>query len=48
MMPSHAAMSLETLERLLCRELGHRAEREERGAPVTSFWVCLRCGRFDR
>ncbi len=48
MMPLHASMPLEELERLLCRELGHRAIVDQRGAPVAEFWLCLRCGKFWR
>lgn len=47
-MPAHAALPVEQLERLLCRELGHRPVREESGAPVTDFWICTRCGKFGR
>jgi hypothetical protein len=46
--PEHATMPLEELERLLCRELGHRADWEERAQPVTEFWICRRCGKFWR
>lgn len=46
--PEHATMPIEQLERLLCAELGHRADWEERGAPVTEFWICRRCGKFWR
>jgi hypothetical protein len=48
MIPAHASMLLEDLERLLCREIGHAAVREDRGAPVTDFWLCLRCRKFWR
>lgn len=48
MIPAHAALQLEQLERLLCRETGHRAIIDTRGAPVTEFPVCLRCGKFWR
>jgi hypothetical protein len=45
-MPKHAAMSLEDLERLLCREIGHRMVESRAGAPVTEFEVCRRCGKI--
>lgn len=45
-MPSHATMDLAVLERLLCRELGCRVIEERRGAPVTEFELCRRCGRI--
>lgn len=38
----------ERLRRMLCRFLGHRRVIDDRGEPVTRFWVCLRCGRFGR
>lgn len=47
-MPLHAALSLEQLERVLCAHVGHRVTREERGAPVLDFWICLRCGKYGR
>lgn len=46
MMPAHAAMPLVELERLLCREMGHRAIVED--TAVSTFFVCLRCGKFWR
>lgn len=48
MIPAHAIMPLESLERLLCRELGCRPVTEERADPVARFPVCLRCGRWWR
>ncbi|MFZ5440435.1 MAG: hypothetical protein ACOZQL_10525 [Myxococcota bacterium] len=36
------------LDRFWCRVLGHQVMRDERGAPVTSFYVCVRCGKFWR
>lgn len=45
---NHATMPLEDLERLLCREIGHKMIREESGAPVTDFRICIRCGWFTR
>lgn len=47
-MPSHAAMPLEQLERLLCKQLGHVVVQSTRGEPVTAFPVCKRCGKFWR
>lgn len=46
MMPSHAAMPLVDLERLLCRETAHRWHEERRGAPVTEYLLCVRCGKI--
>lgn len=38
----------ERLRRLLCAIWGHDEAREERGAPVTEFSICRRCGRWWR
>lgn len=46
MVPAHAGLQLEQLERLLCRELGHVWVEERRGAPVTEFLVCRRCRKI--
>lgn len=46
MMPPHASLPLVDLERMLCRTLGHRAIVED--VAVSTFFVCLRCGRFWR
>lgn len=46
MMPAHASMSLVDLERLLCREMGHRWVEARHGAPVTEFYACVRCGKI--
>lgn len=49
MIPSHASAPLESLERLLCRELSHRIVVETRADPVVSeFWLCTRCGKWGR
>lgn len=34
--------------RWACRLLGHRMVLDDRGTPVTSFNVCVRCGWFTR
>lgn len=46
MVPAHAGMAIEDLERLLCRELDHLWAEERRGAPVTEFLLCVRCGKI--
>lgn len=46
MIPAHAAMDVSQLERLLCRELGHRWVEARHGAPVTEFECCRRCGKI--
>lgn len=42
----------ETLRRVLaktiCRNAGHDWRRDARGAPVTDFNVCKRCGKWER
>lgn len=45
-MPLHATLPVEVLERLLCREVGCRLVEERRGAPVTAFELCVRCGKI--
>lgn len=34
--------------RFVCRIVGHRVMFDERGAPVTAFNVCARCGKWWR
>lgn len=46
MIPAHAALPLEKVERVLCAELGHREVDERRAAPVTEFKLCVRCGKI--
>jgi len=41
-------LALEPLRRAWCARFGHRVVRDSRGAPVTDFEVCARCGKFDR
>lgn len=36
------------MTRLLCRWFGHRWRIDDRGAPVAVFWLCGRCGRWER
>lgn len=45
-MPGHASMMLVDMERLLCREVGHRWVEARHGAPVTEFNCCHRCGKI--
>lgn len=45
--PAHATFPIVQLERLVCRELGHRAIEYD-AEPVSTFHVCLRCGKFWR
>ncbi len=47
MIPVHAAMELEQLERLLCKAIGHDAAHVD-ADPVATFWLCLRCRKFAR
>jgi hypothetical protein len=44
--PIHVGLPLLELERLLCRELGHRWVEHRNGAPVTEFELCARCGKI--
>lgn len=46
MIPSHASMPLEQLERKLCAAVLHRPVIESRGSPVTEFLFCVRCGKI--
>lgn len=32
--------------RWLCRRVGHVPFADERGRPVTAFYVCIRCGKI--
>lgn len=34
------------LRRWLCRRVGHVPLADERGRPVTAFYVCIRCGKI--
>lgn len=38
--------SRQSLRRWLCRRVGHVALADERGRPVTAFYVCARCGKI--
>jgi hypothetical protein len=42
------SLALEPLRRAYCARFGHRVVRDDRGAPVTDFEVCRRCGKFER
>ena len=44
--PTHHTMPLEQLERATCNTVGHREVEDRRGAPVTEFQVCVRCGKI--
>lgn len=48
LVPKHLTFPIEDLERTICREVGHRPVWHTRGEPVTSFWLCVRCGKFSR
>lgn len=38
----------ERLKRWVCRRIGHVPHKETRGEPVTLFYVCKRCGKYER
>lgn len=46
MIPSHASMDIVELERLICRFTAHVWFEQRRGAPVTEFLCCVRCGKI--
>lgn len=38
----------ELFRRWLCRRLQHRWTLVDVAAPVTTFWMCRRCGKWER
>jgi hypothetical protein len=46
--PDQVDELLEEIRRAWCRWFGHRWVLDTRGAPVTTFNVCARCGKWVR
>jgi len=47
-MPSHAALDVEQLERVLCLEVGHREALVQLEPVLGPFTMCTRCGKWHR
>lgn len=48
MIPLHASMELELLERLSCLAFGHVWAVVAKEPAIGPFSMCLRCGRWTR